>query len=99
MRRDGKDLHTIQRRVLQHRPLPQVVEFFYSEKGQKIKLMVMAERAAADKAAAEKAERSASASSHMLSLPGVDSSPGKRRKLGSTLTSLARTGGSAKRMR
>jgi len=58
MRRDGKDLHTIWRRNLKmSRTYYQVVEFFYSAKGQRIKAMVMAERAAAEerKAAAEAA--------------------------------------------
>ena len=44
MWRDGKDLATIQRALLSHRPIGQVVEFFYSKRGQELKLKAMAER-------------------------------------------------------
>ncbi|KOO25394.1 hypothetical protein Ctob_007055 [Chrysochromulina tobinii] len=78
MRRDGKNLHVIHRRVLQHKTLPQVIEFFYSERGQLLKSAVMAERAAAElKAAAAAAEKAAASGSGMAS-PSYDGSPKKR---------------------
>eukprot|EP00966_Prymnesium_polylepis_P025508 588566-Prymnesium_polylepis.1 len=49
MRRFGADLWTIQRRVLPMKSLPQVVDFYYSEKGQKIEAALEAERLAAEK--------------------------------------------------
>ena len=54
MRRDGKDLATIQRNLLSHRTVYQVVEFFYSARGQRLKFIAMAERQAQAQALAEK---------------------------------------------
>jgi len=78
MRRDGKNLHVIHKRVLAHRTLPQVVEFFYSERGQRLKNVVMEERAAAEHKAAAAAAEKAVASSGAVPSPGADGSPKKR---------------------
>ena len=88
MRRDGKDLATIRKNMLSHRPLPQVVEFFYSKRGQELKFIAMKEREAAERkqqaleekrqAAAEKARRE----DMKAERDNDKDSPKKRRKLG-----------------
>jgi len=45
MRREGKDLRMIQRRWLHHKTLAQVVAYYWSAPGQRIKLQVNATRA------------------------------------------------------
>ena len=64
LRKHGADLQSIQRRILRRYTMPQVVEFYYSAKGQAIEVQVEEERAAAERlkenrqaAAAEAAER------------------------------------------
>ena len=51
MRKDGKDLATIRRNMLVHRPIAQVVDFFYSARGQKLKFIAMKDRELAERRA------------------------------------------------
>mmetsp|Transcript_22693 Transcript_22693/g.56361 ORF Transcript_22693/g.56361 Transcript_22693/m.56361 type:complete len:1538 (-) Transcript_22693:532-5145(-) len=86
MRKFGSDLWTIQRRALPERSLPQVVELYYSEKGQKIEAEIEAERAAAEKVRAATQAATADAAekekpqSKMPKNQGEQNAPGKGKK-------------------
>ena len=59
MRQLGKDLASIRRTLLTHRPINQIVDFFYSARGQQLKFIAMKEREAAERKAQAAAERAA----------------------------------------